>query len=210
MSLPLARPIVYLITLGNAQDASFRDAKADITGLVRIAVEQGVNMVQLREKILSAGLLFELAAECAQITKGSQTKLLINDRVDIAIEAGADGVHLPEKSIPAESIRQAFGDSNLIATSVHSREAAIKAARSGADLIVFGPVFDTPGKSPAVGLAALEDVCEAVRPFPVIGLGGIAALNCRSVVAAGAAGIAAIRGLQDRASIESMMMELRS
>ena len=210
MSFRPAYPIVYLITSGNAQDEHFRDAMAEITGLVRIAVEEGVTLVQIREKKLSTRLLFELTAECVRITNGSATKLLVNDRVDIAIGAGADGVHLTENSIPADMIRQAFGDSILIAASVHSREAGNAAARSGADLVVFAPVFETPGKGPAVGLGDLAEVCSAVQPSLVIGLGGIDSVNCRSVIDAGAAGIAAIRGLQDRASITSIMRELRS
>lgn len=198
-----------MITDGSLIDDDFDRASGRVISLVEAAVDEGVAYVQLREKRLSGRNLFSLARMSAEITRSSSTRLLINDRVDVAVGAGADGVHLTETSVAADVIRKSFGNEILIICSVHSAESAADAASGGADLVVYGPVFETPGKGPAVGLDGLAQVCAAVSPFPVIGLGGIDAGNCRSVIEAGASGVAAIRGLSSRELINSMMEGLR-
>jgi thiamine-phosphate pyrophosphorylase len=202
-------PITYLITGGTASDQEFEEDLRRIQSLVSAAIEEGVTMVQLREKKLSGKHLFELASACAGLVRDSSTKLLVNDRTDIAVGARADGVHLTETSIPVAVIREKFGSDLLIGASVHSVDDAKAAAAGGADFAIYGPVFDSPGKGPAVGLEGLYDVCSTVAPFPVVGLGGIDYSNGRSVIEAGAAGVAAIRGLRDRQSIRSMVRSLR-
>jgi thiamine-phosphate diphosphorylase len=145
-------PITYLITGGTASDQEFEEDLRRIQSLVSAAIEGGVTMVQLREKKLSGKHLFELTSACAGLVRDSSTKLLVNDRTDIAVGARADGVHLTETSIPVAVIREKFGSDLLIGASVHSVDDAKAAAAGGADFAIYGPVFDSPGKGPAVGL----------------------------------------------------------
>ncbi len=202
-------PITYLITSGKATDENFSEAASDILALVAIAVREGVSLIQLREKQLSGRRLFELASACVNVVKNTRSKLLINDRGDIAVAAGADGVHLTEVSIPVSVAREVFGKELLIGVSTHTPEGARSGAADGADFAVYGPIFETPGKGPAVGVKLLADACSAIAAFPVLGVGGIDESNCRSVIAAGAAGVAAIRGMEDAESIRLMIRELR-
>jgi len=111
--------------------------------------------------------------------------------LDIALAATIDGVHLPGNGLPPDSVRPLV---RLLGVSVHSVEEAIRAERAHADFVVFGPVFDSPGKS-AVGVKALKEVVAAVKT-PVLAIGGITATNMVEVVEAGAAGIAGIRLFQ--------------
>ena len=202
-------PISYLITDGNASDQGFEEDSRRIRLLVSAAIKEGVTMIQLREKDLSGKHLFELTSACAQLTRDTPTRLLVNDRSDIAVGAGADGVHLTETSIPVAVIREKFGSDLLIGASVHSVDGAKAAAAGGADFAVYGPVFNTPQKGMAIGLDRFGRTCAAVAPFPVLGLGGVDSSNCRSVLETGSAGIAAIRGFRDTDAIRSMMRSLR-
>ena len=209
MSHQLPHPIVYLITPGKAAPATFETDRRLILDTTRRAVSEGVTLVQLREKQLTAQQLFELAADAAAVTRGSETRLLVNDRFDIAMAAGADGVHLPSDSLPISVIREKVGPDMIIGVSTHSSEEVVAAAEQGADFAVFGPVFDTPGKGPAKGLGSLAEVC-LEKIFPVLGLGGVDHGNFRSVIDAGAAGIAAIRSLNNPASLSAIMQVLRN
>ena len=187
------RPITYLITPGNATPEKFDINKAEILATVRRAVDCGLTLIQLREKQLTAKQLFELAAEAAVLTQKSGTRLLVNDRADIAAAAGADGVHLTSTSLPPDLIRQAFGDEILIGVSTHSANEVAAARQGGADFAVFGPVFAVPDKPSPVGVEVLRSVCAIAGDFPVLSLGGIDLGNYRSALDAGAAGIASIR-----------------
>ena len=198
------RPLIYLITAGDATDDNFSEMIVSISRQVNEAVDESVSIVQIREKQLSAKHLFELASVCIETTRASPTKLLINDRADIAAAAGADGVHLTSSSVPAAMVRGAFGRHFIIGVSTHSPDEVIAASRGGADFVVFGPVFDTPGKGPAVGVDELKRVCADVAPFPVLALGGIDAANCGDVLRAGAAGIAGIRSFGNRESLRTL------
>ena len=210
MSLRFEPPIICLITNGVGEDFDFADARRDILDIVRIAVDENISLVQIREKRLSARRIFELTAAAAAITRESTTRLLVNDRADIALAAGADGVHLTANSLPVAVIRKDFPEEFIIGVSTHTLEATKNAAQDGADFTVFAPVFETPGKGMAQGLLALSEVCERVRPFPVIGLGGIDESNCDSVIASGASGIAAIRSLNDAESLRAIAGKLRT
>ncbi len=195
-------PLIYLITKGEANKENFSQKSREILRTVQVAVEVGIPMIQLREKALSARQAFELTLRAVEITADSKTKLLVNDRADIAIAAGADGVHLTSNSISVRDIRSSFAQGIFVGVSTHTIEEAVVAAESGADFIVFGPVFDSPGKS-AVGSEILADVCSRLGQFPVIGLGGIVGNNYQQVLNAGAAGFAAIRWLNDEAVLRS-------
>lgn len=205
MSLDLSDPIIYLITKGEATPANFDDASRQILDIVSVAVARNIPLIQIREKHLTAKLLFELTVKVVDITKGSRTRVLVNDRADIGVAAGADGVHLTSRSLSAEIIRKTFGSEFIIGASTHNIDEAMAAVREGADFIVFGPVFETPGKSDAVGLSTLSKVCDKLKPFPVIALGGIDIENYRSTSDAGAKGFAAIRALNDPVSLRAII-----
>jgi thiamine-phosphate pyrophosphorylase len=142
----------------------------------------GVEYIQIREKDLSAGELFEFVSAVVARRDGSRSKILVNDRADVAVAAGADGVHLPSHS-PIVTL-----PGLIVARSCHTEE-EVRAAK--ADFVVFGPVFSTPGKGEPVGLESLRRACR--HQTPVFALGGVTRENEHLCAAAGAAGIAAIR-----------------
>jgi thiamine-phosphate pyrophosphorylase len=167
---------------------------------IRIAVDAGVDWVQIREKDLAARELLELAREA--VAAGS-ARILINDRLDVALAAGADGVHLGHASLAAREVVAWCRRGNappdfLIGVSCHSLEGAKEAESDGTSYTYFGPIFETPSKIPfgaPHGVAELAAVCSAVR-IPVIAIGGVNESNAAECLRAGAAGIAAIRMIQ--------------
>jgi thiamine-phosphate pyrophosphorylase len=167
-------------------------------------------MIQVREKALPAGLVFDLTRAVVDALAGSDALVTVNDRADIALAAGAGGVHLPENSLSPAVVRRAFVNDLVIGVSTHSFAAAKAAAEGHADYSFFGPVFETPGKGEPAGVAVLEEVCRGLEGFPVIALGGIEARNLASVLNAGAAGIAAIRALNDATSRRQIVTAIRS
>ena len=192
------RPITYLITSGETTPQTRPGDKdfSRLLNLVDAAVAAPVNFLQIREKNLSTRVLYELALQAARITRGSGTRLLINDRADVARSTGADGVHLTGRSIEPSIIRRTFGDEFLIGVSTHSLEEARAACDGGADFAVFGPVFETESKrvyGNPVGLEKLIQVTAALPEFPLLALGGVTLENAESCFRAGAAGVAAIR-----------------
>jgi len=163
----------------------------DIVAFASRAVRAGVDMIQVREKDLSARDLFTLVSKIRDLATGTKTRVLVNDRLDIALAAGVDGVHLPSNGLPADRVRPLV---DVLGVSTHTLQEAILAEEAGADFVVFGPIFDTPGKT-AVGLNPLREVVAAVR-IPVLAIGGMTAKTAPEVLAAGAAGIAGIRLFQ--------------
>jgi thiamine-phosphate diphosphorylase len=159
--------------------------------VVEAAVEGGVNVVQLREKDLPAAELYGLALRLRQIV-GTQALLLVNDRVDVALAAGAHGVQLAGNSLPCDVARTLAPDL-LIGRSVHDVAHAATAITDSADLLVVGTMFASrshPGLTPA-GPSLVRKVA-ALSTVPLIGIGGITAANATQVIAAGASGVAAI------------------
>jgi thiamine-phosphate pyrophosphorylase len=188
MSLQLPRPIVYPITSG-------RTTIPDVLRFLQAVVTAQLPLVQIREKSLSARALYELTARAVEITRGSKTRLLVNDRVDIALAAGVDGVHLTSRSLPADVVRDICGPDFLIGVSTHSLAEVRAARKAGADFVVFGPIFDTESKrafGEPQGLDKLREVAKAVGEFPVLAIGGITRENLAACVDAGASGIAGI------------------
>lgn len=180
--------------------------------MVRAAVAAAIDLVQIREKNLSASVLYQLSTSAAAITSGSGTKLLVNDRSDIAFAAGADGVHLTTHSLRPDVVRRTFGDEFLIGVSTHSLGEAGTARSNGADFVVFGPVFETPAKEEygaPVGLSNLAQVALELAPFPVLALGGLSMDNGAACIQAGAAGIAAIRMFSDPDGLGEIVKEIR-
>jgi thiamine-phosphate pyrophosphorylase len=154
-----------------------------------------IPLFQIREKSLPARVLYELTTRAVQITRGTMTRVLVNDRLDIARAAGADGVHLTARSLPADVVRNICGPEFLIGVSTHSLAEAQAARAAGADFVVFGPIFDTESKrafGAPQGLNKLREVTSALGDFPVIAIGGITRENFASCIAAGASGIAGI------------------
>lgn len=202
MSFNLPKPIIYLITSGTTTPSTAPAAEdfQHVLRLVRSAVRAKVSLIQLREKNLPARALYELTARSAELTRDTETRLLVNDRADIARAAGADGVHLTTRSLEASIIRRTFGPEFLIGVSTHTLAGARAAREQGADFAVFGPVFDTVSKrayGPPVGLEVLREAARAVSPFPLIALGGITRDNASAALGAGASGVAAIRLFDD-------------
>lgn len=188
------RKLIYLITKGDATTDNFNAKQREILEIIKKAVEAEISLVQIREKNLSTKLLFNLAEKAAQITKKSETKLLINDRADVALAANADGVHLTERSLSAQTVRANFPAKLIIGVSVHTIEKAVEVNKQGADFVTFSPIFHSPGKGEPVGIEKLREVCDALENFPVIALGGIDETNYREVLEI-ADGFAAIRFL---------------
>lgn len=171
-----------------------------------------VDLIQLREKELTACTLYELAHQAARVTRDSVTQLLINDRADIARAANADGVHLTIRSLSAKIIRQTFGENFLIGVSCHTLAEARTARDDDADFATFSPVFDTPSKQiygQPVGLEKLREAATQLSPFPLIALGGITRENLRDCLHAGAQGIAAIRLFDDAENLRETLHVLR-
>jgi thiamine-phosphate pyrophosphorylase len=170
---------------------------------MRRAAAAGAGWIQIRENNLDARSLAELARFAVADTHAASVRVLVNDRLDIAMAANAAGVHLGEKSLPLNVVaewRRAAGRSDfLIGVSCHSLDSARVAWRDGADYILFGPVFATPSKAAygaPQGIERLREVCASVE-IPVLAIGGVNLENARVCIAAGAAGIAAIRLFQD-------------
>jgi len=165
--------------------------------LVECCLQAGLRAVQLREKDLGARELLALARELRILTSRHGARLLVNDRIDVAMAAGADGVHLPSEALPPDVARPLIGPARLLGVSTHSASEAEVAERAGADFVLFGPVYDTPAKrryGAPQGLAALAEVCRRVS-LPVVAIGGVTAAHVPELRAAGAAGIAVIRAL---------------
>ena len=206
---PLAKPVIYLITKGEATAQNFSEKKKDILEIVSAAAESGIGLIQIREKNLPAKLLFELASESVRITSNSNTRILINDRADIAAACGARGVHLRSDSISAKVVRGAFPDL-LIGVSVHSYEKAAEARAAGADFVTLAPVFPTPGKGKPLGWEEFVRIGGELKPFPVVALGGIDATNYEKVLASGGGGFAAIRFLNDAENLRKVLRAVKT
>ena len=161
------------------------------------AVASGVEWIQLREKHCSSKELAQAARQVIQLARQGETKVIINSRIDVALACGADGVHLPSDSLAPNVVRRIAPKGFLIGVSTHSLEDALQAYNNGASYVLFSPIFQKPGYSPAQGLAALRLVCESV-PIPVLALGGITAANALECMEAGAAGVAGISMFQNK------------
>ena len=166
---------------------------------IRQIIRAGVDFLQIREKDLPARELYRLALKARAMARGHTTRILINDRLDIALAADLDGVHLAQTSMPADAIRARVSKKGfLIGVSTHNRSEVEKALRQGVDYLVFGPVFQTPSKrqfGPPVTPSALREAVQHSNR-PVFALGGIDLHNYLDCLKQGAAGIAGIRLFQ--------------
>jgi thiamine-phosphate pyrophosphorylase len=191
--------------------AAPNDPIAALVEKIRMAVDAGVDWIQIREKDLPGGRLLSLVCEAVASVRGAGmssdgARIFVNDRLDVALAAGAAGVHLGGESLPVAEVVRWCRAGNApaefqIGVSTHSIEQAREAERDGADYIFFGPIFDTPSKrsfGPPQGIERLGEVCRGLS-IPVIAIGGINESNAADCIRAGASGIAAIRLFQGSA-----------
>ncbi len=193
---------VYLIT-----DLK-RIGKGRFLSAVEEALQGGVRALQIREKDLNPNDLLALALEVKPLVQRYHAKLFINDRADVAVMAGADGVHLTETSIRASEVKNSFPDL-IVGVSTHSMEGARLASAQGADFITFSPIYETPSKAsygPPQGLDPLRQVTRAVH-LPVLALGGITPHRVPECLEHGAFGVAVISGIWDSTHIKQLSSE---
>ena len=214
MPLDLTRPLINLITNGTTTAKTSLNSPefSDILRLVESAVASEIALIQLREKKLTTKVLFGLASRSVALTRGTRTRLLVNDRFDIALAAGADGVHLTSRSVATDIVRRHCPREFLIGVSTHSLAEAKLAKQQGANFVLFGPVFQTESKlefGVPQGTDKLSEVATTLRPFPVIAIGGVALKNVDECFAAGATGLAAIKLLSDPTALSSIVEAIR-
>lgn len=199
--MPVPHPLLAMVTDRRLYDARSAASDVDETACATLvtaaaaAARAGVDLVQVRERGLEDVSLLALAVRVRDAIAATGARLLVNDRIDVALAAHAGGVHLPGRGVSCARVRAVVPDGFLVGRSVHTEREAIAAARDGGcDYLVFGTVFESrrkPAGHPVAGLAALGRVCAAVQ-LPVLAIGGITVARVPDVVRAGAAGIAAI------------------
>lgn len=183
-----------------------------LTDVVASAVRGGVTAIQVREKTLGGRAFLDEITALQRLLAGSGVPLFVNDRVDLALAAGADGVHVGQEDLPAADARRLIGPKLLLGVSVATESEARRAVAEGADYVSVSPVFLTPTKpdaDTAVGIEGVERVRRAVPTSPLLAIGGIDAGNARSVVAAGADGVSVVSAIMAAADPEAAAAELR-
>ena len=204
----LPRPAFCLVTPGALRSADDRDAR-DLVHLVVRAARAGINLIHIRERELPDRALASLVGHILAEVERPRTLVVVNERADAALAAGADGVHLRAAGVAALRLRPIVPEGFVIGRSVHSREEAVATdTAGGADYLVFGTVYPSASKlaqHPVAGVGKLREVCSSVG-LPVIAIGGITPARLHEIAAAGASGFAAIGMFvdADRAGAESM------
>lgn len=194
------RPVLCLVTdrrrlaarLGLGAD---QEPGAALCAQIREATRSGVSWVQVREPDLAAGALTDLVRAILRETAGTGARVLVNDRVDVALAAGADGVHLKASSMPAAAVRAMVPPGWLIGQSVHGVEPLARADREALDYLICGAIFATGSKPagwPVLGISGLRAVIAAAGALPVLAIGGVGPSTAGHVALAGAYGVAAI------------------
>lgn len=178
---------------------------------IETALKAGVKFIQLREKHLPTRKLLDMGYWMSELTKEYGAKLFINDRVDIALAVGADGVHLGQDSIPAHAVRKIAGDKLLVGVSTHGIDEAIEAEKDGADFITLGPVYQTPSKLKYGNPIGIDtDTLRRVKSkisIPVLAIGGIKLDKVKEVMEAGADGVALISAILTAENIKETSEE---
>ena len=180
--------------------------------LIQDSVRSAVDLIQIREKDLAARPLAELVRAAVECARGTLTRVVVNDRLDVALAVGAHGVHLGTQSLPALAVRRWVPDNFLIGVSCHSIEEALAAEAAAADYIVLGPIFATLSKLAyglPLGLGKLREVAARVQ-VPLLALGGMDIQRVKPCLAAGATGIAGISIIQNSDSLQARVRELRA
>lgn len=183
-------PILCLVTSGELSARSRTEDAGALLLRIAAAAQAGVTLVQIREPGMDARALHELVTAAVRVVDGTPARVIVNDRVDVAIASGAHGVHLKDESMPLERVRAVVPRPLIVGRSIHRVR---DVAREGADYVIFGTVFETAskaGRTPA-GVEALRAVV-AGAGVPVLAIGGVSERNLHAVRASGAAGFAAI------------------
>jgi thiamine-phosphate pyrophosphorylase len=183
-----------------------------LSAAVEEAIAGGVTMVQLREKDTSSRGFYETALAVQAITRRRHVPLIINDRLDIALAVGAEGVHIGQSDLPLSAARRLAGREMIIGVSASTVEEAREAERGGADYLGVGAVYPTGSKADAgdaIGLERLREVIAAVK-IPAVGIGGVNPGNAGAVMRAGAAGIAVISAILSQPDICEAARKLRA
>ena len=206
MKIDVGRPTLCLVSDRRAI------GERPLVAFIGEAARAGVDLIQIRERDLDDRALVTLARDAVAAVRGTGARVIVNDRIDVALAAGAAGVHLRADSIPAGRVRAMAGAGFLVGRSVHHEdEAAASDAEGACDYLIFGTVFPSSSKPPAhqaAGLAALSRVCARVT-VPVLAIGGISTARASDVARAGAAGVAAIQLFADAADLHETVRALR-
>lgn len=184
-------PKIYPIT-------DTRLSKLSHSEQVERLIAGGAELIQLREKHATPREFYDRAEKALKLARNNGAKIIINDRVDIALALKADGVHLGQDDLPPESARKILGNDAIIGFSTHSIEQAVKAIKLPIDYVAIGPVFTTQTKEnpdEMVGLQGLKTVRSAIGDFPLVAIGGIDLTNLKKVFENGAESCAIISGL---------------
>ena len=185
------RPVVCLVTDRNKYGVNWKD---ELIERVRLAAVAGVHLIQVRERGLNDNELLELVSQCVQAVINTSCRVLVNDRFDIALAAGAHGVHLPSDGITALRLRAYAPEDFIIGRSVHSKEEAKDADSNGdVDYLLFGTIYPSQSKPgvTAAGVDLLEAVAQAVA-LPTLAIGGVSVENIQELSENGASGFAGI------------------
>ena len=175
-------------------------AEAALIRRVAAAARAGIHLVQIRERDMADGELLTLVGHAVEAVRGTRTRILVNDRVDVAIAAGAHGVHLRGDSVPARRVRKVAPPAFLIGRSVHTRDEIVQVCAEGdVDYLLFGTVFETASKPdrPPAGVTGLADAVDAAKGVPVLGIGGMTLETVGQLARTGCAGFAAIGQFAD-------------
>jgi thiamine-phosphate pyrophosphorylase len=175
-------------------------------------VEGGARIVQVRAKAASDGELLEAVRRALPVVRGAGGLLVVNDRADVALIAGADGVHVGQDDLPPGECRRLLGDRALVGFSTHRLQEVLASAQEPVDYVAFGPVFATATKHDAQPVVGLDGLKEARRHTarPLVAIGGITRANAAAAIAAGADGVAAISGLMRAADLAGAVAALRA
>lgn len=178
------------------------------------AILGGADAIQLRDKQASGGRMYQAALRLRELTREAGVPLIVNDRIDIALAAGADGVHVGQEDLPASVARRLLGPGKILGVSAGSVEEAVRAERDGADYLGVGPVYDARGTKPdarePAGLGLLEQIRGCTR-LPIVAIGGIRDENARQVLEAGAGAVAvisAVAGAEDIADAAARLKRI--
>lgn len=180
---------------------------------IQSAINGGIDLIQIREKDLDTRPLLEQVLGAVASARASATGVLVNDRLDVALAAGAGGVHLGGQSMPAEQVRAAVPADFLVGVSCHSAEDVWAAEQAGADYALLGPIFETPSKlryGPPLGIGVLKRAVRQVRRMPVLALGGVTVERASQCLTAGASGIAGISIFQQCDSLAERVATLKA
>jgi thiamine-phosphate pyrophosphorylase len=181
---------LYLLT-----DRKLSRGRSEVE-VIESALTGGVDMVQYREKELSTEDFKETASKLLEITRGRGVPLIINDRVEVAAEIGAEGVHVGQEDLDCRKARQIVGDGKIIGVSAHNLKQALRAIEAGADYLGVGPIYQTETKEIDYprGLGLIEEI-RRESPIPIFAIGGIRVENVAEVISAGASGVAVISAI---------------